>query len=167
MPETLSTGVKFMAKPSGLHVPPWQMVSSLLGGVGLRTATLAEACAKNGGAILTRSELADLAGLDDAGLAELEAYGFLKPSLTSSDRALFDDDALAIAKIAQTFMQYGIEPRHLRMYRAFVEREASLHASNVQLVCPECGAQTRVGHKMLGDGRKVRVCRKCEGVVDK
>jgi DNA-binding transcriptional MerR regulator len=81
---------------------------------------------ENGGAILTRSELADLAGLDDAGLAELEAYGFLKPSLTTADRALFDDDALTIAKIAQAFMQYGIEPRHLRMYRAFVEREASL-----------------------------------------
>ena len=48
-----------------------------------------------------------------------------------------------------------------------VEREASVHASNVQLVCPECGVQTRVGHKILGDGRKVRVCRKCEGVVDK
>src|SRR5262245_42272079 len=48
-----------------------------------------------------------------------------------------------------------------------VEREGSLHASNVQLVCPECGAQTRIGHKILGDGRKVRICRKCEGVVDK
>jgi large subunit ribosomal protein L24 len=48
-----------------------------------------------------------------------------------------------------------------------VEREASLHASNVQLVCPECGAHTRVGHKVLDDGRKVRICRKCGGVVDK
>jgi large subunit ribosomal protein L24 len=48
-----------------------------------------------------------------------------------------------------------------------VEREASLHASNVQLVCPECGVQTRIGHKTLGDGRKVRICRKCDGVVDK
>ena len=48
-----------------------------------------------------------------------------------------------------------------------VEREASVHASNVQLVCPECGAQTRIGHKTLGDDRKVRICRKCEGVVDK
>ena len=48
-----------------------------------------------------------------------------------------------------------------------VSREASLHASNVQLVCPECGVQTRIGHKLLGDGRKVRICRKCEGVVDK
>jgi len=48
-----------------------------------------------------------------------------------------------------------------------VEREAPLHASNVQLVCPECGKPTRIGRKILGDGRKVRVCRKCEGVVDK
>ena len=48
-----------------------------------------------------------------------------------------------------------------------VQREASLHASNVQLVCPECGAQTRIGHKVLEDGRKVRICRKCGGVVDK
>ena len=48
-----------------------------------------------------------------------------------------------------------------------VEREASIHASNVQLVCPECGAKARIGHQVLADGRKVRVCRKCEGVVDK
>ncbi len=48
-----------------------------------------------------------------------------------------------------------------------VEREAALHASNVQLVCPECGKTTRVGQRILNDGRKVRICRKCEGVVDK
>jgi large subunit ribosomal protein L24 len=48
-----------------------------------------------------------------------------------------------------------------------MKREAALHASNVQLICPECGAQTRIGHKLLGDGRKVRICRKCQGVVDK
>jgi len=48
-----------------------------------------------------------------------------------------------------------------------VQREASVHASNVQIVCPECGAHARVGHRVLGDGRKVRICRKCQGVVDK
>ena len=47
------------------------------------------------------------------------------------------------------------------------KREAALHASNVQLVCPECGKPTRIGRRVLGDGRKVRFCRKCEGVVDK
>ena len=48
-----------------------------------------------------------------------------------------------------------------------VEREAPLHASNVQLICPECGAQARIGKRLLGDGRKVRICRKCDGVVDR
>jgi len=36
---TLSTGVQLISKPSELNVPPWQMVSSLLGGISLRTAT--------------------------------------------------------------------------------------------------------------------------------
>jgi large subunit ribosomal protein L24 len=48
-----------------------------------------------------------------------------------------------------------------------VEREAPLEASNVQLVCPECSNPTRVGHKQLDNGKRVRVCRKCHGVVDK
>ena len=48
-----------------------------------------------------------------------------------------------------------------------VERESPLDASNVQLVCPECGAQTRIGRKLLDDGRRVRFCVKCKGVVDK
>ena len=48
-----------------------------------------------------------------------------------------------------------------------VEREAALNASNVQIVCPECGAPTRIGNRRLDDGRRVRFCRKCKGVVDK
>ena len=48
-----------------------------------------------------------------------------------------------------------------------VEREAAMHISNVQLVCPECGQATRVGRKLLDDGRRVRYCVKCKGVVDK
>jgi large subunit ribosomal protein L24 len=47
-----------------------------------------------------------------------------------------------------------------------VEREGALHASNVQLVCPECGQRARIGHRVDGD-RRVRICRKCEGVVDR
>ena len=47
------------------------------------------------------------------------------------------------------------------------EREAPIHASNVMILCGECGKRTRIGAKRLGDGRKVRVCRKCEGVLDK
>jgi large subunit ribosomal protein L24 len=47
------------------------------------------------------------------------------------------------------------------------EREAPIHASNVMVVCGECGKRTRIGAKRLSDGRKVRVCRRCDGVLDK
>jgi large subunit ribosomal protein L24 len=48
-----------------------------------------------------------------------------------------------------------------------VEREAALAVANVQIVCPECGAPARVGRRRLDDGSRVRVCRKCDGVIDK
>ena len=48
-----------------------------------------------------------------------------------------------------------------------VERESPLSVANVQLVCPECSNPTRVGRQRLDDGRHVRICRKCKGVVDK
>jgi large subunit ribosomal protein L24 len=66
------------------------------------------------------------------------------------------------------FIKRHTKPNPQRQIKGgVVEREASVHASNVQLVCPECGKPTRLGHKVLSDGRKVRICRKCEGVVDK
>jgi large subunit ribosomal protein L24 len=66
------------------------------------------------------------------------------------------------------FVKRHTKPNPARNLKGgIVEREGSLHASNVQLVCPECGTQTRIGRRILGDGRKVRVCRKCQGVVDK
>jgi large subunit ribosomal protein L24 len=43
-----------------------------------------------------------------------------------------------------------------------VTQEAAVHASNVQVVCPNCGKPTRVGHRKNEDGRSVRICRKCE-----
>ena len=78
------------------------------------------------GVSLTRAELARAAGLSDEQLGTLEEYGLLTPSHSSRDRMLFDEDALAIARAAAGFMRHGIEPRHLRMYRAFADREASL-----------------------------------------
>jgi large subunit ribosomal protein L24 len=48
-----------------------------------------------------------------------------------------------------------------------VERETSMNIAKVQVVCASCGAATRIGHQLLEDGRKVRVCRKCKGVLDK
>jgi len=48
-----------------------------------------------------------------------------------------------------------------------VEREAPIHVSNVMIVCGACGKPTRIGHNMLADGKKVRICRSCNSSLDK
>lgn len=48
-----------------------------------------------------------------------------------------------------------------------IEREASIHASNVMLIDPETNQATRIGHQTLPDGRRVRIGRKSGAVVDK
>lgn len=42
-----------------------------------------------------------------------------------------------------------------------VEKEASIHVSNVMIMCDPCNAPVRTGSKVLADGQKVRVCRRC------
>ena len=44
--------------------------------------------------------------------------------------------------------------------------EAPIHVSNVMLVCPKCSTPTRVSHKRDENGRKVRVCKKCNRDID-
>jgi large subunit ribosomal protein L24 len=48
-----------------------------------------------------------------------------------------------------------------------VERESSVHVSNLKVICSECGEPTRVGHTVLEDGKKIRTCKKCKGHLDK
>ena len=42
-----------------------------------------------------------------------------------------------------------------------IEKEGSVHLSNVQLFCEKCAAPRRAGHKETEGGGKVRVCKKC------
>lgn len=47
-----------------------------------------------------------------------------------------------------------------------IKKSAPINASNVMVICPDCGKATRVAHKEL-DGKKVRVCKKCGASLDK
>ena len=42
-----------------------------------------------------------------------------------------------------------------------VKKEAPIYACKVQRVCPKCNKPTRPAHKLLADGKKVSVCKKC------
>lgn len=47
-----------------------------------------------------------------------------------------------------------------------LEKEGSVHISNVALICPKCTEPVRSGRKQLDDGSRVRYCRKCGEVLD-
>jgi large subunit ribosomal protein L24 len=48
-----------------------------------------------------------------------------------------------------------------------IEREGSLHISNVMLVCGKCDKPTRPRIQALADGRRTRACRRCGETVDR
>lgn len=54
-----------------------------------------------------------------------------------------------------------------RVQGGIVEREAPIHASNVMVVSPDSGRPTRVGVKVLDDGRKVRVAKVDGAILDR
>ena len=48
-----------------------------------------------------------------------------------------------------------------------IERESPLALSNVLVVCGRCDKAARSGIKVLADGRKLRVCKRCGESIDK
>ncbi|MCD4749260.1 MAG: 50S ribosomal protein L24 [Thermoanaerobaculales bacterium] len=54
-----------------------------------------------------------------------------------------------------------------RVQGGIVEREAPIHVSNVMVVSPDSGKKTRVGYKVLDDGRKVRVAKVDGAILDR
>jgi large subunit ribosomal protein L24 len=54
-----------------------------------------------------------------------------------------------------------------RVQGGIVEREAALHHSNVMVVSPDSGKPTRIGMKVLDDGRKVRVAKVDGAILDR
>ena len=48
-----------------------------------------------------------------------------------------------------------------------VDKEGAIHLSNVLVVCDKCGKGVRIKRKKLEDGKRVRVCRTCEEVIDR
>jgi len=71
-------------------------------------------------AVLTRSELLEATGADEALLAELEDYGIVRHART------YGTEALTVVRCAVAVREYGIQPRHLRAVKAAADREISL-----------------------------------------
>ncbi len=48
-----------------------------------------------------------------------------------------------------------------------IEKEVPIDISNVMYVCPNCNRPTRLGKISLADSTKVRICKKCNEVIEK
>jgi large subunit ribosomal protein L24 len=52
-----------------------------------------------------------------------------------------------------------VKPGRAGQQGGIVEAEGAIYSSKVQVICPKCGKPTRIAHKILEDGSKVRVCK--------
>jgi DNA-binding transcriptional MerR regulator len=75
---------------------------------------------------LSEQELAQAAGLEPGQVRALKEFGVICEHRLNGSGAYFDQDDLLVGRIARDFIAYGIEPRHLKMFRHFAEREAAL-----------------------------------------
>ena len=79
-------------------------------------------------------------------------------------RVLKEKDAVIIERL--NIVKRHTKPRGPQQTGGIVEKEAAIHASNVMFLCDKCNAPARIGHKILGDAKKVRVCRSCKEALD-
>ena len=73
-------------------------------------------------------------------------------------RALPSENKVVVEGVS--VVKKAVKPNAANQQGGIVSQEAAIDASNVNLVCPECGKVTRVGHEKDGKN-KLRVCKKC------
>ena len=127
----------------GVRATPPGSVTARLARVPIPTAgEAAPMSSGQSGTSLTISELATASGLEDTDLKELERYGLLSGRRVAST-VYYDEDALNVAVLAAGFMKYGVEARHLRMYKMTGEREAGFFEQVVMPMLKQRNPQAR------------------------
>jgi len=79
-------------------------------------------------------------------------------------RVFRDKDAALVERL-------NIIKRHSRgggkmQQGGIIEKEAPIYLSKLMIVCPKCSKKTRIGAKILEDGKRVRFCKKCDEQLD-
>jgi DNA-binding transcriptional MerR regulator len=88
---------------------------------------------------LTAEELLSRSGIDRAMLVDLEQYGLIRPG----PAGFYDPDAVVVASTVRAMTEYGIEPRHLRAFRASADREVGLLEQIVTPMYRQRGSDAR------------------------
>jgi len=79
-------------------------------------------------------------------------------------RVLPDKDRVIVERL--NMVKRHSKPRGPQQPGGIVEKEAAIHASNIMIMCDKCNAPVRIGHKILSDDKKIRICRRCNEALD-
>ncbi len=79
-------------------------------------------------------------------------------------KVLYDKKRVVVENV--NFVKCHTKPGGKTRRGGIVEKEASLHWSNVMLMCNKCISPVRVKIQRLEDGKQVRACRKCGEIID-
>ncbi|MFI0408811.1 MerR family transcriptional regulator [Actinomadura sp. 3N508] len=108
-----------------------------------RTLVAADTTAEDPAVRLTRRQLLDGAGIDEALLARLEEYGLVRRAGTH-----YEGDALNIARVAAALGEFGFEVRHLRAVKAAADRQVGLIE---QMVAPQLRRRSTGAHEQAAE----------------
>jgi large subunit ribosomal protein L24 len=79
-------------------------------------------------------------------------------------RIISDKGAAIIERV--NLIKRHTRPKGPQQPGGIVEKEAAIHASNLMIMCDKCNAPVRIGRKILADGKKIRICRRCGEALD-
>jgi len=79
-------------------------------------------------------------------------------------RVLTDKEAVVIERL--NLVKRHSKPRGPQQSGGIIEKEAAIHASNIMIMCDKCNAPVRIGRKILADGKKIRICRRCQEALE-
>jgi len=113
-PAPTSDAVAERANPTEERVPIWMVRTPQAAPPATRPATA-----------YSFEEVASAAGVTGDELREVERFGLVMGHAVGGN-TLYDEYAVVAARTAGEFLRYGIEPRHLRLYRNSADREAGL-----------------------------------------
>lgn len=64
------------------------------------------------------------------------------------------------------FVKRHSKPTQKNPKGGIIEKEGPINTSNVMVVCGKCGQPTRIGTKIMKDGERIRVCKKCGELIE-
>jgi large subunit ribosomal protein L24 len=80
---------------------------------------------------------------------------------------VFPDKKMIVVEHVNTIKRHTRPNPQKGIQGGILEKEAPIHASKVMVVDPTSGKPTRIGHKRLADGKKVRIARRSGEMIGK